>query len=69
MFPQIEWNSLKIASTFILIAQVYSYSFVSLVSDVGGTFGLFIGFSFFALWDIFKDWGLAVGHLYQKTQS
>ena len=35
--------------------QVITYDFVSLVSDIGGTFGLFVGFSFFALWDILKD--------------
>lgn len=35
--------------------EYYSYQFDSLVSDYGGSLGLFIGFSFFALWDIVKD--------------
>ncbi len=35
--------------------QVITYDIVSLVSDIGGTFGLFVGFSFFAFWDILKD--------------
>ena len=35
--------------------EFYSYQFDSLVSDFGGSLGLFIGFSFFALWDIIKD--------------
>lgn len=35
--------------------EFYSYQFDSLVSDYGGSLGLFIGFSFFALWDIVKD--------------
>ena len=35
--------------------EYYSYQFDSLVSDYGGSLGLFIGFSFFALWDIIKD--------------
>ena len=46
-----------------IVSQVYSYTFVSLVSDFGGTLGLFIGFSFYALWDFLKDFGLAVGHI------
>ena len=50
---------------WFIVVQVYSYTFVSLVSDFGGSLGLglFIGFSFYALWDIFKDFGLAVGHI------
>ena len=42
--------------------QVITYDFVSLVSDIGGTFGLFVGFSFFALWDILKDFAVVVKH-------
>ena len=36
--------------------EYYSYKFDSLVSDYGGSLGLFVGFSFFALWDIVKDY-------------
>ena len=32
-----------------------TYDIVSLVSDIGGTLGLFVGFSFYAFWDILKD--------------
>jgi len=35
--------------------EVYNYDFVSMVSDFGGSLGLFVGFSFFALWDYIKD--------------
>ena len=31
--------------------ETCSYSSLSLVSDIGGTLGLFIGFSFFAIWE------------------
>ena len=40
--------------------QVINYDIVSLVSDIGGTLGLFVGFSFFAFWDILKDLALFV---------
>ena len=43
------------------IHQVINYDFVSLVSDFGGTLGLFVGFSFFALWEIFKDFAVVLG--------
>lgn len=31
--------------------EVYVYPLLSLVSDFGGSLGLFVGFSFFSLWD------------------
>ena len=39
----------------ILRQEVYVYPFISLVSDLGGTLGLFLGFSFFSVMDIVKD--------------
>ena len=38
-----------------VLKEFFVYTFFSLVSDFGGSLGLFIGFSFFALWDIVKD--------------
>ena len=35
--------------------EYYTYSFISFVSDVGGSLGLFVGFSFFAVWDLLID--------------
>ena len=35
--------------------EFYTYSFISFVSDVGGSHGLFVGFSFFAVWDLLVD--------------
>ena len=43
----------------IVLKEFFVYTFFSLVSDFGGSLGLFIGFSFFALWDIVKDCLLA----------
>ena len=32
--------------------QVIRYTLSSLVAELGGTLGLFVGFSFFTLWDV-----------------
>ena len=42
--------------------EVYIYSFVSLISDFGGSLSLFVGFSFFLVWDIAKDCLVIVAH-------
>ena len=34
--------------------EVYIYSTLSFISDLGGSLGLFVGFSFFGLWDVFQ---------------
>ena len=33
--------------------EVESYSGVSLLADIGGSLGMFLGFSFITLWDVF----------------
>ena len=35
--------------------EVYVYPILDLVSNFGGSLGLFVGFSFFSLWDVLKD--------------
>ena len=35
--------------------EYYIYPALSFISDIGGTLGLFVGFSFFMLWDKIKD--------------
>ena len=43
---------LKFTDNKIIIEkEIESYSFVSLVSDIGGALGLFLGFSFVMVWD------------------
>ena len=34
--------------------EAYVYGFVSFVSEFGGSLGLFLGFSFLTVWDIFE---------------
>ena len=60
----ITQNNRAIAN--FLLFQVISYGIVSLVSDVGGTLGLFVGFSFFSLWDICKDLAVVLGHAFKS---
>ena len=38
-----------------ILREFYIYDFQTLVSDFGGSLGLFVGFSFFLLWDFCKD--------------
>ena len=45
--------SLRFAGHTILTEQEeWSYSFGSLVADLGGLLGLFVGFNFMQLWDL-----------------
>ena len=48
------WVSFGSLAT-IVRKEVYVYPFINLVADLGGTLGLFLGFSFFAVIDIFRD--------------
>ena len=37
-----------------VLTEYYIYPFESLVSDFGGSLGLFVGFSFVMLWDVLQ---------------
>ena len=41
--------------TTIVRKEYYIYPLLSFISDIGGSLGLFVGFSFFMVWDIMKD--------------
>ena len=44
---------LSLASTNVQVeTEVRLYTFVNLVGDIGGSLGLFLGFSFFMMWDL-----------------
>ena len=45
LYPQFASNKLQI------LQEVEAYPALSLVADVGGVLGLFIGFNFLMLWD------------------
>ena len=38
-----------------VLREFYIYDFPTLVSDFGSSLGLFVGFSFFMLWNFCKD--------------
>ena len=46
-----------------VMKEFFVYTFFSLVSDFGGSLGLFVGFSFFSLWDLVKDCVLFSGQV------
>ena len=37
------------------VQEVRAYDFLTLVSNFGGSLGLFVGFSFYMLWDLVLD--------------
>ena len=37
------------------VQEVLAYDFLTLVSNFGGSLGLFVGFSFYMLWDLVLD--------------
>ena len=62
--PPIKYNReeegigflLWLTSPYILVeTEEELYDMKSLVADVGGTFGLFLGFSLIGMWDIFES--------------
>ena len=54
-----DFNSFGVVFTYAslgttVLREYLIYPFDSLVSDFGGTLGLFVGFSFVALWDVIQ---------------
>ena len=54
---EIEGNTTKVffslaSKKIISKKEVYLYTFSSLIAELGGALGLFLGFSFYMLWDI-----------------
>ena len=47
----LSYSSTKVT----VVKEFYLYDFPTLVSDFGGSLGLFVGFSFFMLWDFCID--------------
>ena len=45
---EIEFDSPSI----VIEKEEFAYSFLTLVADVGGVLGLFIGFNFLMIWDL-----------------
>ena len=48
----------------LLISKVLIYPLVSLIADIGGTLGLFLGFSFMTIWDGVEVFGLTWNYLW-----
>ena len=44
------------SSTLSVQREVFALSFQSLVADIGGVLGLFIGFNFLSFWEISVVW-------------
>ena len=59
--------SIAFASTDkTVVEEVWFYSFVSLLSEIGGALGLFLGFSLLGTLDMGIDYG---GKLYQRLKT
>ena len=49
-----SWIKVQFASDEITVeSEEYVYDIVSFIADCGGALGLFLGFSFYMLWDVF----------------
>ena len=48
----LSWVEIMFSSKQVLSStEVESYSFLSFISDIGGSLGMFVGFSFLMVWD------------------
>ena len=45
---------LATASQITVKEEEYIYTFISFIANIGGTLGLFLGFSFITVWDMVK---------------
>ena len=62
-FGYVLWNM----SPYVLVeTESLLYSIESLVAEFGGTLGLFLGFSFMALWDGLEVMVKILGKLFKK---
>ena len=49
----ITWINIQFSNKkFLLVTEVKSYSLLSFLSDIGGSLGMFVGFSFLLVWDV-----------------
>ena len=48
----------------VMETEVETYSLVSLVSDIGGSMGLFLGFSFIMVWEVTEAFIIRMNKLY-----
>ena len=47
--------------------EEYAYGFTSFLAEFGGALGLFLGFSFFSLWEYFEPLFLKLKKYISKT--
>lgn len=52
---QLGFKLILANSEVTTVQEVPAYDFLTLVSNFGGSLGLFIGFSFYMLWDLLVD--------------
>ena len=63
-FGYVLWNM----SPYVLVeTESLLYSIESLVAEFGGTLGLFLGFSFMALWDGLEVMAKILGELLKES--
>ena len=66
--PGIYLQISYVGSTVTVKKEILVYPFESLVAEVGGALGLFLGFSFLMIWDVLEIVGLKL-NLLKKIKS